>query len=43
MIYIEPEMEVIEFSDVRTVVDASQFDNGGGGTTTPTDPDVNLF
>ncbi len=42
MRYEEPEMEVIEFNGVQTVVDASQFGNGGAGATTPTDPDVDL-
>ena len=36
-------MEITEFGTVKTIVDASQFGNGGGGTTTPTDPDVDLF
>jgi hypothetical protein len=37
--YIEPEMEVIEFGKVTTIVDASSTDNGGGGSTQP-EPDV---
>ena len=43
MRYEKPEMEIVEFSSVQTVVEASQFDNGGGGTTPPTDTDVDLF
>ena len=38
MNYIEPEMEIIEFSSVQTIIDASQTDN----ITDPEKPDVNI-
>lgn len=44
MIYTEPEMEVIEFNNIETVVEASvPIENIGGTTTEPTEPDVDLF
>ena len=44
MKYIEPEMEIRIFSSVQTIIEASQFGNGGAGTTDPdpNNPDVDL-
>lgn len=42
MNYIKPEMEICIFSNVLTIIEVSQFGNGGTGTTDPDNPDVDL-
>ena len=42
MEYIKPEMEIIIFSYVETIVEVSQFGNGDAGATDPFNPDVDL-
>ena len=42
MKYIEPEMDVVLFEKVNTIVESDGFNNGGGGSS-GTDTDIDVF